>query len=137
MIVSITVFLTQITFKWALTKNLPSLSYLTILDKYSLANIIVIFLHCLYYAIMGVLTEPMCSGQFKLIDNCFFYGFIGLYLLINLAFALRLAFFASRNNKHLAERKLEYESLSELAQRTRFKSMFQSDNPFDFSHETD
>jgi hypothetical protein len=125
LIVSITVFLTLITFKWAINKNLPSLSYLTTLDQYSLMCIFFVFVNCIYFSIMGAITIENCLTPYKQIDNSIFYASACAFVAINFLFVVRFLLFNKRNNKRLAKRKQEYNKIS-LGKRARIKSIFQS-----------
>ncbi len=91
MIIGITVLLTLITFKLTLSKYLPSLSYLTIIDQYSLMNIMIIFFNCAYFAIMGVITPQLCKFPYNKIDNYVFYGSISLFILLNIFQIVKVA----------------------------------------------
>lgn len=130
MIVSITVLLTLITFKRTLTRNLPSLSYLTSLDQYSLMNILIVFLNCLYHAILGVLTTEFCPTPFKQID---FYAFIGsavFFYSLNSLYLIRFFLIKFRNRKIIAKREVEYNK-NNYAKRARIKSIFQNSQGLD------
>ena len=45
---TITLILTSISFKWVINRSLPTVSYLTSLDKYAIVNIFYLFLHCVW-----------------------------------------------------------------------------------------
>lgn len=124
-IVSVTVLLTLITFKWTLNKNIPSISYLTTLDHYSLMNIFIVFGNCVYYAIMGVITSPMCPDPYRRIDFIAFLASVSLFILLNLLNILRFIYYLYKNRKLLNLRNIEY-SKNNSAKRARIKSIFQS-----------
>jgi hypothetical protein len=125
LIVGITVFLTLITFKWSLSKNQPSISYLTCLDQYTLSNIFIVFLNCIYYSIMGSITSANCPLPYNKID---FYAFISsfcLFFLLSGSFVIRVLFYYSKNSKKLRLRDEEYKKF-DSSKRARIKSIFQS-----------
>ena len=125
LIISITVLLTLITFKLSLSKYLPSLSYLTILDKYSLMSISIIFINCTYFAIMGVVTLPLCPFPYNIADNYAFYSSISLYFLLNIFIIIKIVIL-SVNNKRILEKRAKEHNLNNAGKRTRIKSIFQS-----------
>ncbi|CAF0955531.1 unnamed protein product [Brachionus calyciflorus] len=129
-IVGITVLLTLITFKWSLTKNLPSLSYLTILDQYSLMNIIIVFINNIYFAVMGVFTTETCPAPYKEIDLYVFIGSTVMFHFLNSLHVLRFFVIKYRNRKVLLNRENEYNK-NNSAKRARIKSIFQNGSNMD------
>ncbi|RNA10666.1 gamma aminobutyric acid receptor subunit [Brachionus plicatilis] len=124
-IVATTVLLTLITFKWSVTKNLPSLSYLTILDQYTLMNIIIVFGNNIYFALMGVFAKETCPAPFRQIDFYVFIGSTSLFYLLNSIQVLRFFFIKYKNRKMLLHREDEYNK-NNTAKRARIKSIFQN-----------
>lgn len=124
-IVGTTVLLTLITFKWSVTKNLPSLSYLTILDQYTLMNIIIVFGNNIYFALMGVFTKEYCPDPYKKIDFYVFIGSTSLFYLLNSVQVLRFFIIRYRNRRMLLKREDEYNK-NNNAKRARIKSIFQN-----------
>ena len=124
-IVGTTVLLTLITFKWSVTKNLPSLSYLTILDQYTLMNIIIVFGNNIYFALMGVFTKENCPDPYKKIDFYVFIGSTSLFYLLNSVQVLRFFIIRYKNRRMLLKREDEYNK-NNNAKRARIKSIFQN-----------
>jgi hypothetical protein len=125
LIVGITVFLTLITFKWSLSKNQPSISYLTCLDKYTLANIFMVFLNCIYYSIMGSITSASCPLPYIKIDLYAFIASLILFVLLSGSFLIRAFVYIHKNSKKLKLRNEEYKKF-DSSKRARIKSIFQS-----------
>lgn len=134
MIIGITVLLTLITFKLSINKYLPSLSYLTIIDKYSLMNILIIFVNCTYFAIMGVLAPPNCGFPYNRADNYIFYVSISIFILLNIYHIVQICVLSFKNKNILEKRSKEYNANS-FGKRTRIKSIFQNDTQYDANDE--
>jgi len=95
------VTLTLITFKSVVNANLPTISYLTSVDKYLLFSIVFIMLQCIYDAVIGVVTLPVCAAPYGFYDLMAFITSILLIFLANLGFIIWLVFFALKNKKKL------------------------------------
>ena len=134
MIISITVFLTLITFKLAINKYLPSLSYLTSVDQFSLTNILILFLNCAYYAIMGVLTPEFCPAPYRQIDNYMFYVSIGVFAFFNSMQIIGFLVLVFKNKKEL-QKKFNNYNLNSSGKRMRIKSIFKSDVNYDINED--
>jgi len=129
LIVSITVLLTLITYKWSMSKSLPSLSYLTNLDQYSLMNILIVFLNCIYYALMGAFASENCTEPYGLIDFYAFTASMSIFILLNSFHAFKFFIYNYQNKCILEQREYEY-SKNSRAKRARIKSIFQSSDWF-------
>ena len=125
LIVSTTVVLTLITFRSVLTRNLPSISYLTIMDQYSLMNILIVFLNLLYFAIIGSVTQEYCPKPYRTVDSGVFIGSVSVFILSNFLSAIRFMVLCYMNKQRLLKRELEFNKNSS-AKRARIKSIFQS-----------
>ncbi|CAF0865229.1 unnamed protein product [Brachionus calyciflorus] len=66
--------LTSINFRWIVTQRLPSVSYLTLLDKYTIGCLIYLVLFCVWHAIIG--SESIISN-IELKRDVDFYFLIG------------------------------------------------------------
>jgi hypothetical protein len=65
-----TLLLTSITFRWAYSSRLlPTVNYLTSLDKYSIASLILIYLSLMWHGFSWVFLEFFDSKTLKLIDR--------------------------------------------------------------------
>lgn len=65
-----TLMLTSVSLRWTIGRLLPTVSYLTSLDKYSLCSMLIITIELLYHAIMGAIFPKLNSyssfGTFEL-----------------------------------------------------------------------
>ena len=74
-----TMLLTSVSMRWIIGRLLPTVSYLTSLDKYSLASIVIIVMELIYHATMGAIFETlvkMTNDKFpyrldKVVFSCF------------------------------------------------------------------
>ena len=81
---TITLILTSVSFKWVINRSLPTVSYLTSLDKYSSVSIFFLFLVCVWHSIVGSFWERDLSIFIDRIFLCFF-GLI--FVIIQLSYA--------------------------------------------------
>ena len=61
-----TLLLTSIMFRWSVSRLLPPVSYLTLLDKYTLMSLVFISLNSIWHSIIGILIRRM--GISKSVD---------------------------------------------------------------------
>lgn len=84
--------LTLVNFRWILSNSLPSISYLTLLDKYSIGSLLFLFAFFLWHSFLAYFIEisgaSNASFDAKLYDTYMFYGFICLYSTFNFTFIL-------------------------------------------------
>ena len=81
-----TLMLTSVSIRWTVGRLLPTVSYLTSLDKYSLASMLIITMELLYHATMGA-SFPKFSETFAYnLDKSVFLFFCGLILLKQILF---------------------------------------------------
>jgi len=77
-----TLILTSFSFKVVTSRSLPTISYLTSLDKYQTFNIIFLSLLCIWHSICAALKTDY---QLKVkIDNIMAYAFGSLFVLIQI-----------------------------------------------------
>ena len=95
------VTLTLVTFKSVVNANLPTISYLTSVDKYLLFSIIFIMIQCIYDALIGVVAPAGCVMSFGFYDMLAFVISVGMIFTANLFFAVWLMFFALKKRKQL------------------------------------
>ena len=70
-----TLMLTSVSIRWTIGRLLPTVSYLTSLDKYSLGSMFIITMELLYHAIMGAIF-PLLPQKFAYnLDKGFFIFF--------------------------------------------------------------
>lgn len=74
--------LTLLTFKIVTSSQLPTISYLTIIDKYQLVNVAFLSIIAFWMALVNVFVSDVTLK--KQYDQIFFYCAIGLVVLVNL-----------------------------------------------------
>lgn len=76
--------LTSVNFRWIVTQRLPSVAYLTSLDKYAIGSLLCLVLFCIWHSIIGsdLITGEKC--QQKKIDSYVLIAATTFYLLYNL-----------------------------------------------------
>ncbi|CAF1149567.1 unnamed protein product [Rotaria sordida] len=102
-----TLLLTSIMFRWSVSRLLPPVSYLTLLDKYTLISLVFISLNSIWHSIIGFLIRDM--GISKMID----YYVLSFFTIIFLVYHFLMAFIlfrALRNRKIMLESDRKYAS---------------------------
>ncbi len=76
-----TLLLTSITFKWVINRSLPAVWYLTSLDKYSIACIVLIALHAVWHAIISSFwSREVSTIADKVMLGIFAFKFIVIHV---------------------------------------------------------
>src|SRR5277367_4992053 len=100
-----TLLLTSIMFRWSVSRLLPPVSYLTLLDKYTLISLVFISLNSIWHSIIGFLIRH--TNISKMIDyyvlSLFTIFFVVYHFLIILFF-----FQALRNRQIMLESDRKY-----------------------------
>ncbi len=102
-----TLLLTSIMFRWSVSRLLPPVSYLTLLDKYTLISLVFISLNSIWHSIIGFLIRHM--GISKTID----YYVLSLFTIFFLVYHFLMAFVfiqALRNRQVMLESDRKYAS---------------------------
>ncbi|CAF2501908.1 unnamed protein product [Rotaria sp. Silwood2] len=102
-----TLLLTSIMFRWSVSRLLPPVSYLTLLDKYTLISLVFISLNSIWHSIIAFLIRDM--GISKTID----YYVLSLFTIIFLVYHFLMAFIlfqALRNRQIMLESDRKYAS---------------------------
>ncbi len=73
--------LTSVNFRWIITQRLPSVSYLTFLDKYAIGCIILLGLLFAWDAVIGSKIISNSDDFLKSIERDVLYGFTGSFVL--------------------------------------------------------
>ena len=76
--------LTSVNFRWIVTQRLPSVPYLTSLDKYAIGSLLVLVLFCVWHSIIGSQLFAYDTTTRKSIDSYVLYGAAAFYFLYNL-----------------------------------------------------
>ena len=119
---SCTLLLTSATFKWVTNRSLPTVSYMTLLDKYSLGCIILVCMQCIWLGVIGFLNQT--EIKFAKYDLLAFLTMCTLFCLLNFSFII--IFIRNGYCKRRGLHVLEEDYINNLAGKrvTRFKSMF-------------
>lgn len=92
--------LSSINFRWIVTQKLPTVSYLTTLDKYAIGALIFLVSLCAWHAIIG--SEIFSSTENSLasnIDKYALFGISGLYVMFHLIYIVYFLVRYSRYSK--------------------------------------
>lgn len=79
-----TIMLSSISFKWVFNRSLPSVSYLTLLDRYSIAGILYINLLAAWHSIIGSYYKQWDDS----LDFWMFIGFVVLLAIVHVYFVV-------------------------------------------------
>ena len=120
-----TLLLTSVTFKWITNRSLPTVSYMTSLDKYSLTCMLFLCITILWHssisATMGV--DQTCDYPISLYDHIAFVFFCFVFLLIHFVFIFWLVRIGYSKRRHLNKKELDYANATMGKRSTRLKSM--------------
>lgn len=84
---TVILILSSINFKISVTTRLPTVSYLTILDRYAFPVLLYMDFLCFYHSIIGSsLFENIDNSTMKLYDLYFLFSFFTVYLLFHLVY---------------------------------------------------
>ncbi|ELT87187.1 hypothetical protein CAPTEDRAFT_221884 [Capitella teleta] len=97
---SFVLLLSNITFKMAVGKNVPQVSYLTRLDKYIIASLFLMSLVCIWHSIVGHLPT---SGQ-RISDFLALTCLIALWLANNILFFLKNLFTVKKKEQKFSKK---------------------------------
>ena len=79
-----TIFLTSVSFKWVINRNLPAVCYITSLDAYSILSIVFIILVYSWHSLVGAFPDALVP-----IDQWLLLAFSCLFILFQLLFVVR------------------------------------------------
>ena len=109
--ITITLLLTSVMLKWTTNRNLPTISYLTSLDLYSIICILLLCLQSAYHAIVGSFWDKPTA---IVIDKWILIGFSIIFILFNFCFVIwtariyiKLAKYGKKEKRFLAQLKIE------------------------------
>lgn len=79
--------LTSVNFRWLVTQRLPSVPYLTSLDKYAIGSLFHLVIFCVWHSIIGSTTIASEASYKKKFDCYFLYGSSTFFILYNIFYA--------------------------------------------------
>ena len=77
--------LTSVSFKWVINRSLPTVSYLTSLDKYAIICILYVCLLCVWHAIVGAFWTPTEAREY---DKWLLLAFSMVFIVIHVGFII-------------------------------------------------
>ncbi|UJR34994.1 hypothetical protein I4U23_027770 [Adineta vaga] len=101
---SFTLLLTAVTFKWVVVRCLPTISYLTTLDKYVLLSMVMLCVVCGWHAIIAVCPTNVAPYW----DNIAFVSLAIIYTLFHVLFFLWMYFVTYRRRRIMKRKDREY-----------------------------
>jgi hypothetical protein len=78
--------LTSVNFRWIVTQRLPSVPYLTSLDKYAIGSLLFLVFFCVWHSLIG--SSIITTTNRKTIDTYVLYALAGLFLIYNLIYVM-------------------------------------------------
>lgn len=78
--------LTSVNFRWVITQRLPSVPYLTSLDKYAIGSLLYLVLFCVWHSIIGSNIITNDGKQREDIDHYVLVGSISFCFIYNLCY---------------------------------------------------
>jgi hypothetical protein len=73
--------LTSVNFRWIVTQRLPSVPYLTSLDKYAIGSLLFLVIFCVWHSLIG--SAVVTTTNKKEIDTYVLYGLATGYIIFN------------------------------------------------------
>ncbi|UJR10810.1 hypothetical protein I4U23_014997 [Adineta vaga] len=101
---SFTLLLTAVTFKWVVVRCLPTISYLTTLDKYVLLSMVMLCVVCVWHAIIAVCPTDVAQHW----DNVALITLGVIYTLFHVIFFLWMYFVIYRRRRIMKRKDKEY-----------------------------
>ena len=110
--------LTSVNFRWIVTQRLPSVPYLTSLDKYAIGSLLYLVLFCVWHSIIGssVISSELLAK--RKVDGIVLYCAASFYILYNFGYIIWFFKMARANSNSLKEGRNEYKRL--IAERVNF-----------------
>lgn len=102
---SFTLVLTAVAFKFVVNQSLPRISYLTYLDRYILATMIVLAVVAFWHGIQVLVPKTYTYAG---IDNIVLISIAGLVIIYNIQFVLRIFFVPYRRRRQMKHLEQEY-----------------------------
>ncbi|CAF3582851.1 unnamed protein product [Rotaria sordida] len=101
---SFTLLLTAVTFKWVVVRCLPTISYLTTLDKYVLLSMVMLCVVCAWHAIIAVCPTDVAPYW----DNMALISLAVIYTVFHLVFFLWMYLVTYRRRRVMTRKDKEY-----------------------------
>lgn len=120
-----TLLLTSVSFKWVTNRSLPTISYMTSLDKYSLACIILIVLQGAWHGVIGsvTLSHGKCIDNYESYDITAFCVTCILFICLHAIFLIWLFKIGYAKRRELNKQEEDYANSLAGKRVTRLQSM--------------
>ncbi len=105
--VTYTLLLTSVSFKWVINRSLPTISYMTSLDRYAMFSMIFIVACCIWHSIIGSSILPGDLNSQMELDQWALIGFSALFCLLHIISGFWF-YSAYKNVKRIKEAELKY-----------------------------
>ncbi|CAF2075405.1 unnamed protein product [Rotaria magnacalcarata] len=116
--ISCTLLLTSITFRWTVNQSLPTISYLTTMDKYAIMCLFILVILSIWHAIIGGLIFRYTSDFHKTSITCFInfdrydlYVSLIIYILIHGILLIWLFCVPLKRRRQLKQKYIQYRQL--------------------------
>jgi hypothetical protein len=121
-----TLILTSVSFKWVTNRNVPTISYMTSLDKYQIVNIFYLVMCCVWHSICS--TLDMEYEKKYILDKVVLCMFATFFLSIQVVFSIGLVIAYRRiiKLKQLEKKFLAQHNLYEQEEEEEEEEEFQS-----------
>ncbi|CAF2842061.1 unnamed protein product [Rotaria sp. Silwood2] len=135
--ITCTLLLTSVTFRWVVNRSLPTISYLTTLDKYAIISIIMLVLLCVWHSVIATLIflNPTKASLTRTIvpthiyvniDRYVFICLFSIYTIIHILLIIWLIFVPYKRRREMEYLDREYAAKKHIqleTTRTRFSSI--------------
>ncbi|CAF1224372.1 unnamed protein product [Adineta ricciae] len=133
--VSCTLLLTSVTFRWTVNRSLPTVSYLTSLDKYGILCMLNLVCHSVWHGIISVITwvrtaDYRVPGELWIasVDHAAFYTFIGIFITMHVIMIIWFVCVPLRYRKQMKRNDVRYRTqVLEMANKD-FREFLSSSN---------
>ena len=102
----------SISFRWAFNQLIPSVSYLTNLDRYAIISFFTLIILLIWHALIGSNLFAATTEDRLKIENIFIYTIAGVFILFNLIYfinSVRLFLFRRFTDRKLLSVDIKYE----------------------------
>ncbi|UJR35037.1 hypothetical protein I4U23_027813 [Adineta vaga] len=113
--ISCTLLLTSITFRWTVNRSLPTISYLTTMDKYAIMCLFILVILSIWHAVIGAMIfrntpdfRAASNSWFFQLDQCVLFIAVGIYLVIHIILFIWLFSVPLKYRRNLKNRDSQY-----------------------------
>lgn len=107
---SFTLMLTSVAFKSVVNQSLPRISYLTYMDKYLLASMIMLSAVCAWHAVVTII--PSEAGMAHQVETIVLTALGVVYLLFNVGFVIMIYLFPCKKRRTMSQKDREHKEMA-------------------------